>query len=198
MRNETHAVHRYHGPCSLYALCRDFSDHHAQQLEASSPGDDKASARLLLEHMCAEAAREDCVDVPSEQASVYLPPRQFLNIVVGPFFANADYATDLFSRANLQTQIDRVYSQSSSSSSQSLSPVDEAWAVCFNVMVLLAMGKDQSTQSNSPFIQPFLQTLRMTVNNPRVFLAPRLVNVQALALLVCLNSPPYSPPSKLC
>jgi hypothetical protein len=134
---------------------------------------------MLLEQMCADASNEDYMDIPSEQARVYLPPRQFLNIIVGPFFNNADYATDLFLRSNFQTQLDRIYSQP-----QPLSPTDEAWAVCFNVIVLLAMGKDQSAQSHSPFIQSFLQTLKMTVNNPRVFLAPRLINVQALALLV--------------
>lgn len=139
---------------------------------------------MLLEQMCTDASSEDLMDLlPSEHAGVCLPPRQFLNIVIGPFFKDADYATDLFLRSNFQAQVDRVYSH------QALSPTDEAWAVCFNVIVLLAIGRDESAaQSNSPFFQPFFQTLKMTVNNPRVFLTPRLVNVQALALLVCVTS----------
>ncbi|KAI5463840.1 hypothetical protein BGZ63DRAFT_413341 [Mariannaea sp. PMI_226] len=186
VRNEANSIDRYHGPCSLYALCTEFHRDLLRARDDLSPGNDRTGTQVLLEQMCADASNEDHMDIPSEHAGVCLPPRQFLNIVVGPFFNNADYATDLFLRHNFQTQVDRVYSQT-------LTPMDEAWAVCFNVIVLLAIGKDDSAQSNNPFFQPFLQTLRMTVNNPRVFLTPRLVNVQALALLSHIAEQ-YSPP----
>ncbi|CAM1511662.1 Fc.00g091750.m01.CDS01 [Cosmosporella sp. VM-42] len=187
VRNEAHSIDRYHGPCSLFTLCREFHDDAIFNTPSSdSTMDNDVTIRMLLQEMCADASKEEHLDIPSEHAGICLPPRQFLTIVVGQFFKNADYATDIFVQSNFQMQLDRVYAHP-------LSPADEAWAVCFNVIVLLAIGKDQNNQSSSPFIQPFLQTLRMAVNNPRVFLAPRLVNVQALALLSHIAEQ-YSPP----
>ncbi|KAK7417364.1 hypothetical protein QQX98_004641 [Neonectria punicea] len=187
VRNEASSIDRYHGPCSLYTLCKEFHDDPVFQTpDPGTPAENNVAVQMLLEQMCADASKEEHMDIPSEHSGICLPPRQFLNIVIGQFFKNADYATDLFVRTNFQVQLDRIYGHP-------LSPADEAWAVCFNVIVLLAIGKDQTTQSNSPFIQPFLQTLKMTVNNPRVFLAPRLVNVQALALLSHIAEQ-YSPP----
>ncbi|KAH7150526.1 hypothetical protein B0J13DRAFT_606162 [Dactylonectria estremocensis] len=193
VRSEVYAIDRYHGPCSLFALCKEFHDDAVVQAQdpdtpSSSNTNDANSMtiRLLVEQMCADANREEHMDIPSEHSGICLPPRQFLNIVVGQFFKGADYATDLFVRSSFQAQLDRVYACP-------LDPMDEAWAVCFNIIVLLAIGKDQTTQNNSPFVQPFLQTLKMTVNNPRVFLAPRLINVQALALLSHIAEQ-YSPP----
>ncbi|KAH7134403.1 hypothetical protein EDB81DRAFT_903343 [Dactylonectria macrodidyma] len=193
VRNESYSIDRYHGPCSLFALCKEFHDDavvQAQGLDTPSSSNtndtNNMTIRLLVEQMCADASREEHMDIPSEHSGICLPPRQFLNIVIGQFFKNADYATDIFVRSSFQVQLDRVYAYP-------LDPMDEAWAVCFNVIVLLAIGKDQTTQNNSPFVQPFLQTLKMTVNNPCVFLIPRLVNVQALALLSHIAEQ-YSPP----
>lgn len=178
VHNETHSIDRYHGPCSLFTLCKEFHDD-----PAFSPADPNATTendsiiRVLLQEMCSEASQEDHLDIASEHVGICLPPRQFLNMVVGQFFRNADYTTDIFVQSSFQMHLERVYSRP-------LTPSDEAWAVCFNVIVLLALGKDKAATGNDPFLQPFVQTLRMAVNNPRVFMAPRLVNVQALALLV--------------
>ncbi|KAF4982431.1 hypothetical protein FZEAL_1949 [Fusarium zealandicum] len=174
VRDRIHSVDRYHGPCSLYALCKEF--HGDPIFETDESVDDGSTTRVMLRHMLSEASKEQYLDIPSGSVGTSLPPRQFLNIVVGQFFKNADYATDMFVRPSFQAHLDRIYSQPLRSS-------DDGWAVCFNVIVLLAIGRDQTNQGSSPFIQPFLQTLRMAVNNPRVFLTPRLVNVQALSLL---------------
>ncbi|RSL78958.1 hypothetical protein CEP51_007752 [Fusarium floridanum] len=174
-RDVSQSVDRYHGPSSLYTLCKEFHD---DPFFGSSDhdSDDGVAVRVVLQQMLAEASKEQQLDISSEHSGICLPPRQFLNIVVGQFFKSADYATDIFTRSNFQANLDRIYSQPPR-------PSDEGWAVCFNVIVLLAIGKDQTSHGNSPFIQPFLQTLGMAVNNPRVFLTPRLINVQALALL---------------
>ncbi|KAM5347989.1 hypothetical protein ACJ41O_007813 [Fusarium nematophilum] len=177
VRDEQHLVDRYHGPSSLYTLCKEFHDDPIfETSEADAILDNDIAIRIMLQQLLTDAGKEEYLDIPSEHTGICLPPRQFLSIVVGQFFKNADYATDIFVRSNFQVHLDRVYSQP-------LKPSDEGWAVCFNVIVLLAIRKDQTNQGNNSFIQPFLQTLRMAVNNPRVFLTPRLVNVQALALL---------------
>lgn len=130
------------------------------------------------------------MDISSKHNAICLPPKQLLSMVLSQFFRDADYTTDIFVQTNFQKQLDRVYAHPSD-------PANEAWAVCFNVIVLLVVGIDQTTKSNDPFIQPYLNALRMTVNNPRVFLGPRLVNVQALALLVStLPKPITCPPSR--
>ncbi|KAJ4189604.1 hypothetical protein NW755_005608 [Fusarium falciforme] len=182
-RDVSQSVDRYHGPSSLYTLCKEFHD---DPVFGTSDHDsnDGVAVRVMLQQMLAEASKEQQLDIASDHTGICLPPRQFLNIVVGQFFKTADYATDIFTRSNFQANLDRIYSHPPR-------PSDEGWAVCFNVIVLLAIGKDQTSHGNSPFIQPFLQTLGMAVNNPRVFLTPRLVNVQALALLVGFLRPMY-------
>ncbi|KAJ3465938.1 hypothetical protein MRS44_006596 [Fusarium solani] len=174
-RDVSQSVDRYHGPSSLYTLCKEFHDDPVFGTSDHDSGDGVA-VRAMLQQMLVEASKEQQLDIASDHTGICLPPRQFLNIVVGQFFKSADYATDIFTRSNFQANLDRIYSHPPR-------PSDEGWAVCFNVIVLLAIGKDQTSHGNSPFIQPFLQTLGMAVNNPRVFLTPRLVNVQALALL---------------
>lgn len=178
VRDETQSIDRYYGPYSLYALCREFHDDPMFDTSSNelSPGSD-VTIGIILDQMCIEAGSNEQPELSMEHGGICLPPRQFLNIVVGQFFKNADYATDIFVRSTFQTQLERVYSSASE-------VVDEAWAICFNVIVLLAIGKDNSGQGNSPFTQPFLQILRLAMSNPRVYLTPRLVNVQALALLV--------------
>ncbi|KAJ3517463.1 hypothetical protein NM208_g14698 [Fusarium decemcellulare] len=173
VRNTSQSVDRYHGPCSLYTLCRELHD---DSIFETADGDEHVAIRIMLQQMVAEAGQEHEFESPYAHTGICLPPRQFLNIVVGQFFKNADYATDMFLRSTFQAQLDRIYSQS-------LRPSDEGWAICFNVIVLLTIGKDHSNHGNSPFIQPFRQTLNMAINNSRIFLTPRLVNVQALALL---------------
>ncbi|KAF5022294.1 hypothetical protein F66182_5671 [Fusarium sp. NRRL 66182] len=177
VRNTSQSLDRYHGPYSLYTLCKEFHDDPVFRTSgAGGSAHDSVSIRIMLQEMLNEASNEPHLDIPSHPVSICLQPRQFLNLVVGQFFNNTDYATDIFVRSNFQPHVDRIYSQP-------MGPSDEGWAVCFNVIVLLSISKEHAKQDNSHFFQFLLQTLRMAVNNPRVFLAPRLVNVQALALL---------------
>ncbi|RKK76111.1 hypothetical protein BFJ69_g7217 [Fusarium oxysporum] len=177
VRNTSQSLDRYHGPCSLYALCKEFSDDPSFCVsENNGSGQNAVSEHMMLQEMLNEASSEPHLDMLSHPVGICLPPRQFLNLVIGPFFKNVDYATDVFVRSNFQPHVDRIYSQP-------IGPADEGWAVCFNVIVLLGIKKEPTIQSNSHFVQTLLQTLKMAVNNPRVFLTPRLVNVQALALL---------------
>ncbi|KAF4445104.1 hypothetical protein F53441_10946 [Fusarium austroafricanum] len=177
VRNTSQSLDRYHGPCSLYALCKEFHDDPMFAIsEDNACGQNVLSEQMMLQEMLNEASNEPHFDMPSHPVGICLPPRQLLNLVVGPFFKNVDYATDVFVRSNFQPHIDRIYSQP-------IAPSDEGWAVGFNIIVLLGIKKEPTIQGNSHFAQTLLQTLKMAINNPRVFLTPRLVNVQALALL---------------
>ncbi|KAF4335934.1 GAL4-like transcriptional activator [Fusarium beomiforme] len=177
VRNTSQSLDRYHGPCSLYALCKEFQDDPLFYIsENNISGQSAVPEQVLLQEMINEASNEPHLDMLSHPAGICLPPRQFLNLVIGPFFKNIDYATDVFVRSNFQPHVDRIYSQP-------IGPSDEGWAVCFNAIVLLGIKKEPTIQGNSHFVQTLLQTLKVAINNPRVFLTPRLVNVQALALL---------------
>lgn len=181
VRDASQSLDRYHGPCSLYALCKEFHDDPIFGVPDNNTSTHTAE-HAMLQEMLYKASNEPHLDIPSQPTGICLPPRQFLNLVIGPFFKNTDYATDVFVRSAFQLQIDRIYSQP-------IVPSDEGWAICFNVIVLLGIKREPTTQGNSHFIQSLLQTMRMAINNPRVFLTPRLVNVQALALLVRLFQP---------
>ncbi|KAF4986259.1 hypothetical protein FGRMN_10916 [Fusarium graminum] len=177
VRNTSQSLDRYHGPCSLYALCKEFHDDPIfGASENNGSLQNVVSEQIMLQEMLDEACNEPHLDMPCHPISICLPPRQFLNLVVGSFFKNIDYATDIFVQSNFQRHIERIYSQP-------VGPSDEGWAVCCNIIVFLGVKKGPKGQSNSHFVQSLLQTLKMAINNPRVFLTPRLVNVQALALL---------------
>lgn len=182
VRQEGSSIDQYHGPGSLYALCREFCDDSIFKDSRGESGIENDSlVPILLKKLCTDASRVHDMNLFSQLPTITLPPRQFLFAMAGKFFKNADYTTDIFVQSNFLMQMDRVYAQA-------LRPVDEAWAACFNMVALLAIGKDQDAPSNTPRVQSFNKTLQIAINNPRLFLVPRLVNVQALALLVSLLS----------
>lgn len=182
VRDEGRAIDQYHGPCSLYALCREFCEDPIFKDSWRESGiEDDSLVPILLKNLCTDASREHYMDLPSQLPAMTLPPRQFLSTVAGQFFKTVDHTTDIFVQSNFLMQMDRIYAQA-------LRPVDEAWAACFNMVALLAMGKDQNGPSNTASVQSFILAFQIAINSPRVLLVPRLVNVQALALLVSLLS----------
>ena len=194
VRSQGNLVDHYHGPWSLFALCKEFcntavgeysnqsSSTDAHKLSKNQDGLAKNEAVKVLSHMCLETGSEDPLDLPSDHVPTRLPPKQFLMMAQTQFFEQADYATDIFVQSCFWYNVERVYSQPFTSA-------DEAWAICFNTIILLALGSETSSQGNDPlvgsqFAQPFLSTVRTAVSNPQVFMTPILVNAQALALLV--------------
>lgn len=194
VRSQGNSVDHYHGPWSLFALCKEFCNTTITEHEAQiSPHDTheqnkkqdhlaKHEAVKVLTHMCLETGSEEPLDLPSDHVPTRLPPKQFLLMVQSQFFEQADYTTDIFVQSCFWYNVERVYSQPFTSA-------DEAWAICFNTIILLALGSETSSQGNDPlvgsqFAQPFLSTVRTAVSNPHVFMTPILVNVQALTLLV--------------
>jgi hypothetical protein len=100
------------------------------------------------------------------------------------FFQQTDYATDIFVQSCFWSNVERVYSRP-------FTPADEAWAICFNTIILIVLGPESSNQDcdslfGSQFVRPFLLTVRSALSNPRDLMAAKIVNVQALALLVSI------------
>lgn len=204
LRCSSSLTDRYHGPCTLFALCNEFSDNLlSAQLEkpsnppkAGCPRKKKQkpntpavedAVKDILGHICLAAGTEEPVDLQSDLIPIRLPPKQFLLMAQTQFFQQADYATDIFMPSHFCSNVERVYSRP-------LTPIDEAWAICFNTIILLVLGPESSTQDcdsliGSQFIRPFLMTVRSALSNPRVLMAAKIINVQALALLVSI---PYT------
>lgn len=115
--------------------------------------------------------------------SIRLPPRRVLTMVINQFFARSqvDYTLDVFELSSLQENVERVYTQR-----QGLETT--AWAVCFNIMILLCLGAEPQASMSDPFLQPYLSTIQAAATNISTLMAPKLVNVQALMLLVRISS----------
>ena len=199
VRSSLSLTDRYHGPCTLLAFCNDFRDIllSAEQLDTpdSTPNASQynkrqnrpamdIAAKGMLDRICLEVGTEESVDLQPNLDPIRLPPKQFLMMAQSQFFQQANYETDIFVQSCFWTNVERVYSRP-------LTPADEAWAICFNTMILLVLGPENSTQScdslnGSQFVRPFLLTVRSALSNPRAFMAAKIVNVQTLALLVSI------------
>jgi hypothetical protein len=201
VRNQGDLIDRYHGPCSLFALCTSFCDTtlSEQRLQSLTPTKDEPlpneqgrsagneAVKDVVTRMCLDAGIEEPFDLPSNHIPIRLPPKQFLLMVQPQCLQQADYATDIFVQSSFWSTVERIYSRP-------FTPADEAWAICFNTIILLFLGSEISAQGNDPlvgsqFARPFLMTVRTALSNPRVLMTPKLINVQALALLV--STPSY-------
>ncbi|OQD89831.1 hypothetical protein PENANT_c002G06421 [Penicillium antarcticum] len=103
--------------------------------------------------------------------------RMLLSVMVECFLKNADYATSIFDHQSLYHAVDRVYQNSAN-------PEEKPWVLCFNLIILLTLGAEHPLQSEDPFVRPMLQAVHVAAGNSRLFMEPRLVSVQALALFV--------------
>lgn len=200
VRDQEDLVDRYHGPSTLFALCKDFSNIICKNLGltaqpapqcCSSKFEDIGSSskngiQESLDRMCREASLEDFFDFQTDYVPIRLPPKQFLLMVQTPFFEQSDFATDIFIQSNFWSQVERLYNRQ-------FAAADEPWAICFHTIILLVLGSEMSTQGNGPlvgsqFAHPFLLAVRTALGNPRFLMAPSLINIQALALLVSSHS----------
>jgi hypothetical protein len=196
-----HLVDRPAGPSSLSALCHEFCDlafsaqrpsslrstkDQIQQGETEDHPAQNEAIKDVLTRMCFDAGIEDSFNLQSDHVPIRLPPKQFLLTIQTQYFQQADYTTDIFVQSCFWSNVERIYSRP-------FTPADEPWAICLNTIILLVLGSESTAEGNDPlagsqFAQPFLLTIRTALSNPRVLMAPKLVNIQALALLVSTQS----------
>lgn len=196
-RDQTSHTDRYHGASSLFALCKEISsfilteagiepDTLTKCVRGSPVAHNRISPKESMEdalgRMCLNAGIDEPCDSQMNYVPVSPPPKQFLLMVILQFFEQADYATDIFNQSSFMRHVDRIYSQQPS-------PCDEVWAICFNAIILLVWGSENSSQAGGPFVrsqlvQPSLLAIRSALGNSRVLMVPKLANVQALAILV--------------
>lgn len=196
VRNRSNHQDRYHGPCTLFALCKELSG----LLLSEPPGldivpvDSTKTARIsqereaikdVLTRICLDVAMDESLNLQQDYAPIRLPAKQFLMMVITQFFERADYATDIFVQSSFTSHMERIYDRNFSAS-------DEAWAVCFNAIIVLVLGAESPIQGNDmllgpQFTQPFLFAVRTAISKPQVLMSPNIVNMQALTLLVSVS-----------
>jgi hypothetical protein len=177
VRDDQTLVERYHGPCTLVALSRNFGADLISHL-----GRNDETVGNLISKMLLDISSNDSMDFEMAMGhddTVCLPPRQFLSVMLDTFLKQADYSTDIFSSQNLHEAVERVYREPPG-------PASESWALCFNLIILLALGSEHPVRGDDPFVRPMLHAAHVAARKPSFFMSPRLVNVQALALLSLL------------
>jgi hypothetical protein len=169
-------IERYYGPWTRVALCRDFQADLASGVgSASDEVVDGLVNQMLLD---ATGADDDYLDLQARpDTTIYLPPRQLLSVTLNGFLKQADYSTDIFCHQTIYEAVDRIYKDPSS-------PISEPWILCFNLIILISLGGEHPVFREDPFLWPIFQATHAAVRKPSLFMVPRLVNIQALALFV--------------
>ncbi|KAH8909386.1 hypothetical protein BR93DRAFT_975668 [Coniochaeta sp. PMI_546] len=177
VRDDGTLTEKYHGPWSLVAQCRDFAAH----LTAHA-GDHDSITADMTKKLSLEAALDPPLDLMTGAAgddAIRLPPKQFLSVMLESFHKLSDPDTNIFSAQTIQEALERAYREPSS-------PFSERWTVCFNLIILVALGADHPISSDDPFVRPILRAAHAIMTKPSSFLSLRLISVQTLALLSLL------------
>jgi hypothetical protein len=180
-RNEIDMADRYHGPSSLFVLCKQIRTHFTGASKATTCG---AHLEELLQNLCEVAGASEPFSFRNDQPPTHLVPKRQAVTAVGHFLQHLDVRTDIFSHNSLVANLERIYSQPPK-------PGDDAWATCFKVIALLVLGMELSAQAKTALFGDFARSFlpsRAALVTSSLLSTPRLINVQTLILLVNINS----------
>ncbi|KAH8686618.1 hypothetical protein GQ44DRAFT_780951 [Phaeosphaeriaceae sp. PMI808] len=175
-RNKIDMADRYHGPSSLFVLCKRIRTHFAAPAKATTSG---THLEDLLQSLCEAAGASDPFSFHTDQPSVHLVPKRQAATAVGHFLQHLDIRTDIFSHSNLLANLECIYSQPPK-------PGDDAWTSCFKAIALLVLGMELSAQAKNALFGDFARSFlpsRAALVNSSLLSTPRLINVQTLILL---------------
>ncbi|GAW13911.1 hypothetical protein ANO14919_033030 [Xylariales sp. No.14919] len=202
---------QYHGPGTLLSLCHEIKDNFVLKEDnmqspkarsVSNPDGEmewtshqninstrkNSQSMFSIHEKCTEVLVQICNLASfepqleaAEDISIKLPPKQLLLMSLPQFFSQLDYSTDLFVERHLSAQIQRIYSRAPT-------VADDAWATAFNIIIILVLGSESWAQGNDPlmlsqFALPLFRAVQSAFHQPRLLMTPKLINVQALALL---------------
>lgn len=171
-------THHYHGPSSLYILCKRFESLtlYSRRLENGSP------VHAMLQGICEKAGALEPFPAFGGSPVIKLLSRQQVNTVIDPFFERVNYATDIFVKSNLLAHIERIYSGATESG-------DDIWAICLQVITVLVWGTEISSEYGNALFGDFARSFlpsRTAMVHSNLLTTPKLINVQTLILLVCI------------
>lgn len=175
--NKVDMVDHYHGPLSLFVLCKQFRCC-AMSVNNAECG---APLRDMLQNLCERAGVLEPFPPFGGQPIINLLPKQQAITIIGLFFQRVDCSTDIFVKSNLLARVERIYSKSTE-------PGDDVWAICFQAITVLVWGMEISAQAGNGLFGDFARSFlpsRAALVNSSLLTTPRLINVQTLILLVC-------------
>lgn len=171
---------------SLLSFCQDFQDtinqvyHDKGFNDSVLTGNGQSIKALLLELFeCASAG--SCGELTYDGATIVLPPKQLLSMACESFFKSQDVATDIFCKEHFWINVERIYRRP-------FNAEETAWVTCFDLIIILRLGADQSDSSSTDFLRPFLLNVIRAYASTTMLLKPKVINVQALALMVSSNT----------
>ena len=158
---------------------------------STSPLESLQECQLALHNIAKTITYHDSLDVPGEDLPPTLPPREVLEAKVESYFSQANSILPVFRKSAFCENIQRIYTAATDQA-------DIAWIICFNNIILQTLSADtiqhpdesdesHVTQRNSPekeLLQPLLVNYRRGLKRTDRLLEPKLVNVQALLLMV--------------
>jgi hypothetical protein len=176
-------IEHYHGPCSLESLCCDFRSFMQGYTEMDGNNNGSAHTNQQILHQICAPTSTPLTSQDSETVTTLLPPKPFLLMSCPLFFQQQDTIVDIFNQALFWKNVHRVYSRP-------LTQIDSPWALCFTVIILLVLGQDQHIMMTSDpvmrsqLVGPLIASIRRSSTSIKLFMAPKLINIQALILLV--------------
>jgi len=131
-----------------------------------------------LDELYRVGSTENPICIEPHDSPVQPPPRELLAMACASFFQSEDTPLDIFQHSVFWTNVERIYSSN-------FSARDTAWAVSFCLIILLGLCSQQGENGlSTDFSKPYRSTVIRSLGSTTLFLTPKLINLQTLALLV--------------
>jgi hypothetical protein len=136
------------------------------------------SVTELLDELYRVGSTENPICIETHNSPVQPPPRELLAMACASLFQSEDTPLDIFHQSVFWTNVERIYSST-------FSACDTAWAVSFCLIILLGLCSQQGEHGlSTDFSKPYRSTVIRSLGSTILFLTPKLINLQTLALLV--------------
>ncbi|KAG8408384.1 hypothetical protein J3459_017856 [Metarhizium acridum] len=174
-------IEQYHGMWTLVSQCHDFAADAKFSMLANGDETINKTIESYVNKLTQDTVVEESADVGkvAVDEAVRLPSKQFLTAILDTFFKLVDHTTDISEPQITYRALERVYKEP-------LGPSSEPWAIYFNLIILVVLGAESPNLIDDPFIRPALQASQVAIKKSSLFLGPKLINVQTLALLSLL------------
>jgi hypothetical protein len=182
-RNHKSQIDRYYGPGALPTLCREF------QATISTPPTSSASSRhreTLEQHLgriIQEAGDQGAgLGRSTGPMPLRLPAKQLFLLVQSQFFQRCRWAMNVFAAGLFRARVEQLYTRP-------LTIDDTPWVLSLHLITFLVLGLEQEEPGRQLDARIHISNIfgwGVSWSEKSSMLVPRLIDVQALALLVSL------------
>ncbi|KAF7179724.1 hypothetical protein CNMCM7691_008774 [Aspergillus felis] len=180
-RNHESQIDRYYGPGALATLCREFQaavSTSSASTASSSPSDtvEQHLGRLILgagDQGAASLGR--CTG----EMPLRLPAKRLFLLIQSQFFQRCQWAMDVFAAGLFRARVEQLYTRP-------LTIDDTPWVLSLHLITLLVLGLEQEEPGHQLDTQIHISDIfawGVSWSERSSLMAPRLIDVQTLALL---------------